>query len=372
MKVLVIMKEKNCVTVIGAGPVGLAAACLCKSLGLDVTILEEQIKSSQTRAGGIVLMPGSIPTLQSCGLSSRTINQKSLDLDNVQEYVDDELVFANKYSKMSGGIPAQVIRLKDIHRMLLSTCRSDILYGHKVEYLTQKNEYVKIKGVNDKGGFELTADSVILSDGKHSNLRKTSGFQFDSIDIDSVQVLAMSNTHESATPTLRIKRWKDAFITEVPSLRGDIHVCTTRKGIPHSMALEIANKYLSANLKLLDNVSFETHQIKHSMGVVKSYRNGRIFIAGDAAHNIHNLGAQGLNISLQELPDLVEAVKNTVAAEPSEWFDNTAKKFRYRIEDLLRHQNDLLSWPGSAESWFSPIFKRLALGIMNDNEYEAI
>ena len=301
------------VLIIGAGPAGTALAIDLARRGLGIRIIE---KASHAFDGS-----------RAKGIQPRTL-EVFQDLD----VLHDALAAGSEYPKLgihlgpltvpwrmyphrqpSADIPfpntwliPQYSTDRALHARLGRLGRG-VEFGTELIELTQGTETVTAKVAGVDGLEEITSRYVVGADGGSSSVRKQLGITFaGSTDEQDRMVIV-----DAATTGLSRDRWH-----VWPSLRGRF---TAACPLPHSDLFQwmirlapgeepqLGEAQLNQRIRShTRNRHITLHDIqwtsvfRPNIRLAGSYRHGRVFIVGDAAHVHTPFGAQGMNTGIQD------------------------------------------------------------------------
>src|SRR5688572_18712669 len=321
------MQRRN-VIVVGAGPVGTVAALACARFGMDVTLLEAQSKIDDSPRASTTQPPtleilaelGLIEEYLRVGLVARTFQ--------FWDRPTRELVAEFDFARLKDETAFPYVVQTEQHKlasMALERLQGRVRMGARVTGISQSDDCVSVQIDKET----LTADYVIAADGGRSTVRKSLGIEFEgytwperflviTTKFDFQAALGCCLRNYMADP----QEWTNLFKVAGDDLKGRWRaVFNTREDETDEEALADAavrarlgrvhvpqdqRDYLHLNL-------YSVHQ-----RVAKSFRKGRVFLCGDAAHVNNPIGGLGLNSGIHEAWDLAaglgQAVKHHNAA----------------------------------------------------------
>ena len=307
------MQRRN-VIVVGAGPVGTVAALSCARRGLTVTLLEAQERIDDSPRASTTQPPtleilaelGLIDEYLRVGLVSRTFQ--------FWDRATLKLIAEFDFARLAGETAYPFVVQTEQHKLanmaivrLRAMANAEVRMGARVTTVTQDAESATVD-VNQES---LVADYVIGADGGRSTVRKSLGIEFEGYTwperflvittrFDFQAALGCCLRNYMADP----EEWTNLFKVAGDDLKGRWRaVYNTRADEPDAEALSDAavrarlsrihvpereRDYLHLNL-------YAVHQ-----RVAKSFRKGRAFLCGDAAHVNNPIGGLGLNSGIHE------------------------------------------------------------------------
>jgi 2-polyprenyl-6-methoxyphenol hydroxylase-like FAD-dependent oxidoreductase len=325
------MQRRN-ILVVGAGPVGTVAALACARFGHTVTLLEAQDRVDDSPRASTT-QPPTLEILAELGLMDEYIRVGLVSRtfqfwDRPTLGLIAEFDFARLADETAYPYVVQTEQHK-LANMAIGRLRglpnSEVLFGARVTDLSQDGERVTVRTPDA----EYAADYVIGCDGGRSTLRKTLGIEFEGFTwperflvvttkFDFATALGCCFRNYMADP----EEWTNLFKVAGDDLKGRWRaVFNTRADESDDEALsdgavrarlarihvpEAARHYLHLNL-------YHVHQ-----RVAKSFRKGRVFLCGDAAHVNNPIGGLGLNCGIHEAWDLAALLDRVLRRESDE------------------------------------------------------
>jgi 2-polyprenyl-6-methoxyphenol hydroxylase-like FAD-dependent oxidoreductase len=329
-------KSQAQVLVVGAGPVGLLAALRLRQRGLDVTVIDQNERSS-LKGFAVVLHPRTLAMLSNLGLFEPFVWQ-GRSFKRIVIFSEGErraILDIPADGELSGGgmtLPQNALR--NALELKLQEQGVHVEYLHRLASITEDGSRVRAElkrrepvsaPRSSSGRFEwrevetlkLAADFVIGADGHESTVRKTLGIGLR--PVAPPQIFGFFDVpHEPpAGQSLEL------VLGHETSAMYPLHGGTTRYSFELS-ALPAAP--LDADkLRELRFARMPWHAAEHESvewtGVhtferafAERFGQGRVWLAGDAAHTTTPLGSQSLNVGLREGRELANAIADSMEA----------------------------------------------------------
>ena len=324
------MQRRN-VIVVGAGPVGTVVALACARRGLTVTLLEAESRINDSPRASTTQPPtleilaelGLIDEYIRVGLVSRTF--QFWDRPTLQ------LIAEFDFERLKGETAYPFVVQTEQHKLanmaierLGGMANVEVTMGARVVNLRQTDEQVRVITYEKT----YSADYVIGADGGRSTVRKLLDIEFEgytwperflviTTKFDFQAALGCCLRNYMADP----QEWTNLFKVAGDDLKGRWRaVFNTREDESDEEALsdpavrarlsriyvpEGSRDYLHLNL-------YAVHQ-----RVAKSFRQGRVFLCGDAAHVNNPIGGLGLNSGIHEAWDLATGLSEAMKGNSS-------------------------------------------------------
>ncbi|MCC6007481.1 MAG: FAD-dependent oxidoreductase [Rhodobacteraceae bacterium] len=313
------------VVIVGAGPVGLAAAIDLAQDGVPVVVLDDNDKVSfGSRAVCYAKRPLEILDRLGCGAP---MVDKGVSWKAGKVFFDERQIFGFDLLPEEGHKRPAFINLQQyyfeeymvrrVHEMAAAGAPVEIRGRNRVVALGAHDDHVRIEIDTPEGPYELEADWLIACDGANSGLRRMLGLDFVGRIFEDNFLIA-DVIMEADFPTERwfwfdppFNRGQSALLHRQPDnvwridlqLGWDIDKEEEKKPervIPRIKAM------LGEDVKFeLEWVSIYTFQCRR----MENFVHGRVLFAGDSAHQVSPFGARGANSGLQDTDNLCWKLK---------------------------------------------------------------
>jgi 2-polyprenyl-6-methoxyphenol hydroxylase-like FAD-dependent oxidoreductase len=322
--------NKRCqVVIVGGGPVGVALAVDLGQRGISCALVERRTEPQRIPKGQN-LTQRSMEHFHSWGVAAEVRAARLLppeypmsgivsyrNLNNEYWYAPPLREIVNSYYFQANERLPQYLVEYALRKRMTQLRSIDSLFGWKAETIEQDAGGVRVVIVEEGGTSEgiLEADYLVGCDGGYSTVRRQIGIERSGADFNELMVLALFRSRELHE---KLKRFPPRSTYRVlhPDLKGywqffgrvdvgeswffhsPVPADTTRDNYDFHALLQSAAGFSFACD--FDYVGFWDLRI----AVAEKYQEGRVFIAGDAAHSHPPYGGYGLNNGLDDVANL--------------------------------------------------------------------
>lgn len=319
--------------VIGAGPVGTSMALALLRAGFNVTLFEQEAAlPADPRAA--TLQPPTLEMLSHLGTGAKII-EKGLKAPHFQfrDRASDTILAEFDYGLLERETPypfavqCEQFKVADTNATEIEATAPGTLHlATSVAGFTDHGNRVELEVEEPRGTRRITVDYLIGCDGGRSLTRKTLGIAFEGFTYEE-RFLVLTTEHDFFQRGFKVrnyvldpKQWCALFkvphlgppglwrtVFPAPPADGDVDALSD-----DYVAEQISG--LDAGLGLRDVLHRNIYAVNQR--VAASFRKGRVFLAGDAAHVNNPLGGLGMNSGIHDALNLAEKLI-AARAEPA-------------------------------------------------------
>ena len=352
------------VLIAGAGPTGLTAACALMQRGVPVRVLDgAEGPATTSRALGVQPRGGEVLNRVD---ALRDLPERGMDIGYVKAMVGGRAMMDLRLDRWKGR--GALIGQSEIEKSLrdrLSELGGKVEWGTAVTDVSQDAD-----GVTVLAGEPIRGEWLLGCDGAHSTVRKLAGIDFPGVPLTERFLLA--DVHlDWSLPRGGVTTWlgPDGMFAAFPlpgkdlwRLQGEFPGDRPVDVLAELQSMLPQRTGLTAEFKSCDwTSSFTIHR-----RLARTYRNGRIFLAGDAAHVHSPFSGQGMNTGIGDAENLAWKLAMVVNGRAGERLLGTYETERRPIaEEVLRGTTALTSFVLGMGTWRRLLRDLVILPLMN-------
>jgi 2-polyprenyl-6-methoxyphenol hydroxylase-like FAD-dependent oxidoreductase len=304
------------VLIAGAGPTGLTLACELARRGVPFRLIEAA-PGPQPGSRGKGIQPRTLEVFDDLGIVDRVIANGRLAMPIRSTGPDGQVRVSGTDTlgdRPDIPYPASLItpewRIEEALRLRLAEFGGAVEFGTTLSSFEQSDDGVTAVVLKDGEAETITAQWLVGCDGGHSVVRKQAGIAFDGETREAVR-MAIADVAVDGLDRDAWQMWRHAegLVTLCPLPSTDLFQYQASIAPGQDPDLGVAN--LQA---ILERRSGRTDIRLHepewtslwraNIRIVDRYREGRVFLAGDAAHIHSPAGGQGMNTGIQDAHNL--------------------------------------------------------------------
>jgi 2-polyprenyl-6-methoxyphenol hydroxylase-like FAD-dependent oxidoreductase len=319
------------VAVVGAGPTGLTAAAMLAGYGVRVVVLDGAPGPAQHSRAAVV-HARTLETLEPLGVVAEALGEGVVvphfgvrDRDRRLLAVDfDGLPTPHPYTLM---LPQD--ETENLLRGALHRWGSEIAWGHEVVGVYQDVSGAELAVSSPRGDKQVRARYVLACDGAHSSVRDAVGIPLEGETYPHSFVLADVRM-EWGLPEDEVQLFfsPEGLVVVAPLPHGRHRVVATVDEAPAEPSLNDVQALLDSRGPRASRARIEevlwSSRFRVAHKIAARFREGNIFLCGDAAHIHSPAGGQGMNTGIQDAANLAWKVALALRGRAYEGTDDAA------------------------------------------------
>lgn len=310
------------VLICGAGPTGLTLATTLAARGTGFVLIDK-LAAIQDTSRAAVVHARTLEVLEPLGISSRLI-ERGLVAPEFTMRDRDRVLLRLNFSELQTKFPFLLLLPQNITEAVLAD-RLGELGGaidrqHELVAASSNTDGVVATVRASDGEREIRARYVVGADGLHSAVRDQAGIGFETGTYKQSFILGDVMAKWPFPDTEgQLYLAPEGFLLVVPFGNGHYRIVATQDNAPAAPSIADLQAMLdsrgpSAGGGRIDSLTWSSRfRIHH--GVASRYRDGRMLIAGDAAHVHSPAGGQGMNTGIQDARFLGELLADVIAGK---------------------------------------------------------
>ena len=332
------------VVIVGAGPVGLAAAIDLGQRGIAAVLIDDADRIGEGSRG----ICWSKRTLEICdrlGIGERLVAQGvTWKLGKV--FCGDELVFAFDLLPEDGHKMPAFINLQQFYleKALVDRARDiealDLRWNNRLAGVEPRNDHVRLTIETPDGPYALEADWLIAADGARSTTRELLGLQFSGVTFEDKFLIADIRM-AADLPTERRFWFDPSFHSGQSALMhrqpDNVWRIDLQLGPDADIIEEQKPERVTARLqRMLGKREFSLEWIsiyRFNCRRLERFVHGRVAFIGDAAHQVSPFGARGANSGIQDAENLAWKLAAVIKGEAGASLIDSYERERVQAAD---------------------------------------
>ncbi|RYP49302.1 hypothetical protein DL769_011091 [Monosporascus sp. CRB-8-3] len=355
------------VLIVGGGPTGVALGLELAAQKIPFRIIDKAPSGRSDKSRSLVVQPRTFELLNRHGIA-RDLQERGNTADGVTFCVNGKEVVGIEIQEVAGlpntAFPFQSTISQHDTEIFLDEALAK--YGFGVEWevrvksITQDADGVTVKlGKNDNTTEEtVRAKFVVGCDGKHSIVRDTAGLVFEGDSYPQDFILADTHVKWGKPYNRAYLCFGRGMLVMLPIKDDMVRVVAVRATVTQRQGDPLLEDFQKAFSRMvpgggtLHDAAWLARFYLHHRGVNR-YNNGRLFVAGDAAHVHSPVGAQGMNTGIQDSVNLGWKLAAVLRGErPMSFLDSYDAERRPVGQKLLKTTDKAFKFVSS----INPIF----------------
>ncbi|AKT38833.1 FAD-dependent monooxygenase [Chondromyces crocatus] len=299
------------VAIAGGGPVGLMLACELSLAGVKVSVFERrEARVKQSRA--LTLHPRSLEILALRGIAERFMARGRPLPSAHYAALDTRLDLAALDTTFGWTLILPQTLTEELLEARALELGVGIHRAHRVTGLQQDDEGVSIEGSCPEGAFHARSRFAVGADGARSAVRTLAEIPFPGTEATMSVLLGDVVLSEPPSAPAVVRVGAEGTLLMMPLGDGVHHrivVCDPdRLRVPLSEPVTLEELSVATRKVMGSDYGMKSpfwlSRFGNETRIASTYRQGRVFLAGDAAHIHLPAGGQGLNVGLQDAMNL--------------------------------------------------------------------
>jgi 3-(3-hydroxy-phenyl)propionate hydroxylase len=343
--------ENDRIIVVGAGPVGLTTALALTRRNISTVLLAAEPELVMELRGSTFHPPTLdlldefeiVPRMIEVGLKAPTWQFRDRETGPVATF--DLSLLADDTNHPYRVQCEQWKLMRFLEEELRKRSGADIRFNHNVTAVRQDEKSVTVTAQTPSGPVEVAGRYLIAADGAHSAVRRSLGMEFEGFTYPELFLIASTDFKFENTLTdiayvnyiadpfewLVLLRVPELWRVLVPAPEDADREKLLSDGNLQSVLQRVVPR--SEPYKIAHRSIYHVHQ-----RVAKSFRNGRVVLAGDAAHINNPLGGMGMNGGIQDAFNLADKFKQIYAGADDKLLDRYDRQRRTVAVEAVQQQ----------------------------------
>lgn len=369
------------VVVVGAGPVGLAAAIDLAQTGLAVVVLDDDDTVS-VGSRGLCYAKRTLEILDRLGVGDACV-EKGVSWNVGRTYFRDEEVYHFNLRPQDDHKRPGMINLQQYYLEEFAVKRAreiptlDLRFKSKVISVDQDDQCATLKVETPDGSYPLETDWLVVADGARSSIRHMMNLEVEgTIFMD--RFLIADVVMKADFPT---ERW---FWFDPPFHRGqsvllhreadNVYRIDFQLGWQADPEEEKKPENVIPRIKAMlgDDREFELEWVSvytFQCRRMARFNHGRVLFAGDAAHQVSPFGARGANSGIQDADNLCWKLKLVIDGKaPSTLLDSFSEERVFAADENILNSTRSTDFI-TPKSTMSSVFRNAALTLAREHAF---
>jgi len=342
--------ENDRVIVVGAGPVGLTAALALRRRGIETLVLASEQALVMELRGSTFHPPtldlldefALVPRMIEVGLKAPTWQFRDRETGPVATF---DLALLAGDTNHPYRVQCEQWKLMRFLEEKLHAEGVELRFGHEVTSVRQDDDSVTVIASTAAGPVEVTGRYVIAADGARSAVRRSLGVEFEGFTYAELFLIASTDFpfENTLTDIAYVNYIADPLewlvLLRVPGLWRVLVPAPENSDREKLLSDENLQAMLQRVVPRSEPYTIAHRSIYHvHQRVAKSFRHGRVLLAGDAAHVNNPLGGMGMNGGIQDAFNLADKLKAIWAGADDRLLDRYDRQRRTVAVEAVQQQ----------------------------------
>lgn len=308
------VKNAPTVLIVGAGPTGLMLACELARRGVSLRLIESA-PGPQRGSRGKGLQPRTLEVFDDLGIGEHVIARGRMAMPTLSTAPGGQVTLGGtepETLKNRPDIPYTTSlitpqwRTEEALMLRLSELGGAVEFGAALDTFEQSDEAVSAVIIKGGEAETVTARWLVGCDGGHSAVRKLAGIPFEGETHEAVRMIVADVEVDGLDRDVwPMWRHEEGFVGLCPLPSTGVFQYQASIAPGQDPELSLANMQAIV-VRRTGRTDIRLHAPEWStlwranIRLVERYRDGRVFLAGDAAHIHSPAGGQGMNTGIQD------------------------------------------------------------------------
>ena len=297
------------VAIVGGGPVGLWLAAELRLAGVSTAVLEEA-GAPMVHGRGLAVHARTLEVFAMRGISGEHVAAgrpiPALHFGMMAGWIDLSIL-DSPFPYMLAIPQRRTEELLEAHARALG---ADIRRNHRCVGVHDHGDHVTVEVEADGGRHDLSASYLVGCDGSGSMVRRSAGIDY--VGESSTKTTFLADLELTDPPSAPVSRSGEHGSMVCVPLPGSVWrmVAFDRDRMHVSRDVPVTLQEVRESARRILGTDFGAHsplwmaRVGNAALQAASYRRGRVFLAGDAAHVHPPQGGQGLNLGVADAMNL--------------------------------------------------------------------
>ncbi|WP_328393398.1 FAD-dependent monooxygenase [Nocardia sp. NBC_00416] len=332
--------ESTDVVIAGAGPTGLMLACELRLAGVDVALFDGlPARTGESRAGGIHARTMEI--LDQRGMLDRLMARgRPMQAGHFSGLRMDFSDLDTRYPYTLAVVQTEIEKAFELHAAELGT---HVQWASRIDGLHQDDTGVHVEVTGPSGRRVVRAEYLVGCDGGRSTVRKQAAIGFPGTGATMSGMLADVELRDPPADVVFSCRRGPGNFSVMQYQPGWYRLIVQRYDRVLDRSSDLMFDEFRAHFTEVAGTDYGMHSpawVSHFGDTARhadTYRQGRVFLAGDAAHIHYPAGGQGLNLGVQDAFNLGWKLAAALHGQASEDLLDTYTTERHPIAARVLH-----------------------------------
>jgi 3-(3-hydroxy-phenyl)propionate hydroxylase len=376
-----VAKKRYPVVIVGAGPVGLAAAIDLAQSGVPVVVLDDD-NTVSLGSRGVCYAKRTLEVLDRLGLGDACVN-KGVSWNVGRTFFNEEEVYNFNLRPQDDHKRPGMINLQQYYLEEYEITRAkelpnlDLRFKNKVVSVNPEGHGATLQVETPDGIYSLETDWLIVADGARSGIRRMMNLEVDG-KVFMDRFLIADVVMKADFPT---ERW---FWFDPPFHPGQSVLLHRQADNVFRIDFQLGwqadpeeekkpeNVIPRIKAMLGDDREFELEWVSvytFQCRRMNNFTHGRVLFVGDAAHQVSPFGARGANSGIQDADNLCWKLKLVIEGKaPSSLLDSYSEERVFAADDNLQNSTRSTDFI-TPKSKMSLTFRNATLSLARDHAF---